>query len=166
MLVSGCLSCDILSGRRAVPGGVIYEDEYWVVESTIGPVFWRGFLIVKTRRHCEHLAELTAEEGAALGPVLRATCRALTEVLQSAKVYLCSFGDGVKHVHFWVLPRPHDMHPGMHWVFFNLDVRAFLTRRLGVKRWVCSDEEVAEIAGQVRRRMQQMLRQGREVTRA
>ncbi len=146
----GCPSCDLLAGRRTEPGGTIYEDEHWQVASIVAPVFWRGFLIVKLKRHCEHVADLTPAEAASLGSVLQATCQALTRVLNPAKVYVCSFGDGVKHIHFWVLPRPPDMRPGMHPVFLQLDVRAFLTRRLGVKRWLLSEEEVAELASQVR----------------
>ena len=102
MRVPGCMSCDILAGKLTTPGGVIYEDEYWQVDSVISPVYWRGFLIIKLKRHCEHLAELTPEEAGALGPVVRATCSALAEVLKPAKVYVCSFGDGVKHIHLWV----------------------------------------------------------------
>jgi diadenosine tetraphosphate (Ap4A) HIT family hydrolase len=158
MLMPGCLSCDILAGERSVPGGAIYEDEYWVVMSIVRPVFWRGFLVIVLKRHCEHLAELTPEEAAALGPIVQATCQALSRVIEPAKVYLCSFGDGVKHIHLWVLPRPPEMRPGMHPVFRHLDVRAFLTQRLGVKRWVHSDEQVAELAAQVREHMRQILR--------
>ena len=58
MLVPGCMSCDILAGRRTPPGGVICEDDYWHVDSVVSPVLWRGFLVVKLKRHCEHLAEL------------------------------------------------------------------------------------------------------------
>ena len=141
-LRAGCLSCDVVAGKRTEPGGVIYEDDYWHVGSIMQPVVWRGFLIIKLKRHCEHLAELTPEESAALGPVLAAACAAVQEVVRPAKVYVCSFGDGVKHIHFWILPRPAGMRPGMHTVFRNLDLRMGLTR-LGIKRWVCSDEEVA-----------------------
>jgi diadenosine tetraphosphate (Ap4A) HIT family hydrolase len=157
-LVPGCMSCDILAGKLTTPGGVIYENEHWHVDSVVGPVYWRGFLIIKLKRHCENLAELTPQEADTLGPVVQATCSALAEVLRPAKVYLCSFGDGIKHVHFWVLPRPQGMRPGMHWVMLNLDLRTVLTRRLGIKRWVCSDEEVAKMTSQVRERVHQLLR--------
>ena len=63
MLVPGCMSCDILAGRRTEPGGVIYENAYWHVGSVTSPVVWRGFLIVKLKRHCEHLAGLTPQWG-------------------------------------------------------------------------------------------------------
>jgi diadenosine tetraphosphate (Ap4A) HIT family hydrolase len=159
MLVPGCTSCDILAGRLTSPGGVIYEDEYWHVDSVVRPVYWRGFLITKLKRHCEHLAELTPEEASALGSVVQATCAALTTVLQPAKVYVCSFGDGVKHIHLWVLPRPPEMRPGMHWVMLNLDLRTLLTRRLGINRWVCTDREVAELADQLREQIRYLLDQ-------
>jgi diadenosine tetraphosphate (Ap4A) HIT family hydrolase len=157
--VPGCMSCDILAGRRTEPGGAIYEDEHWHVGSVISPVVWRGFLIIKLKRHCEHLAELTGAEAAALGPIVQATCQALQGVLSPAKVYVCSFGDGVKHIHLWILPRPAKMKPGMHWVFMNLDARLFLTRRLGIKRWTVPEEKVAEMAAQLRLRIGQLLSQ-------
>jgi diadenosine tetraphosphate (Ap4A) HIT family hydrolase len=160
MLVPGCMSCDILAGKLTTPGGVIYENEYWHVDSVVSPVCWLGFLIIKLKRHCEHLAELMPEEAGALGPIVRATCSALTDVLKPAKVYVCSFGDGVKHIHLWVLPRPPEMRPGMHWVMLNLDIRTVLTRRFGIKRWVCSEEEVAELASRVREQIHRLLHQG------
>jgi hypothetical protein len=51
------------------------------------------------------------------------------------------------------------MRPGMHWVMWHLDVRSFLTRRLGFKRWLVRDEEVADMAGQLRERFDQLLPQ-------
>ncbi len=151
MLIPGCMSCDIIAGKRVEPGGVIYEDDYWHI-GTMGslPVVWRGFLSIKLKRHCEHLADLSREEALALGPVIQSTCLALTEVLKPAKVYVCSFGEGVKHVHLWVLPRPADMRPGMHPVIFNLDMRTALTRWLGIKKWIVSEAEVAGIAQRLR----------------
>jgi len=58
MLVPGCMSCDILAGKLTTPGGVIYENEYWHVDSVVSPVCWLGFLIIKLKRHCEHLGAL------------------------------------------------------------------------------------------------------------
>jgi diadenosine tetraphosphate (Ap4A) HIT family hydrolase len=150
-LVPGCVSCDIVAGKRVEPGGVIYENDYWHI-GTMGssPVVWRGLLSIKLKRHCEHLADLSPEEALALGPVIQSTCLALTEVLKPAKIYVCSFGDGVKHVHLWVLPRPSGIHPGMHSVIFNLDMRTTLTRLFCIKKWIVSDDDVAQIANQVR----------------
>ncbi len=145
-----CLSCDILSGQVTEPGGMVYEDAFWHVGAAVGPSVWPGFLVIKLKRHCEHLAELTPEEAAALGPVVRLTCQALMEVLQPAKVYVCSFGEGVQHVHLWALPRPASMRPGMHWALFNLDLRLALTRGLGIRKWRMKEDQVADLAEELR----------------
>lgn len=42
------------------------------------------------------------------------------------------------------------MRPGLHWVLANLDLRSVLTRRFGIKRWLCSDEQTAQLVSQVR----------------
>ena len=157
MLVPGYISCDILAGKLVVPGGVIYENKYWHVDSVISPIIWQGFLIVKLKRHCDQLAELTQEEAGALGPVIQATWAALTDVLKPPKVDICSFGDGIKHIHFWVLPRHPNKRPGMNWVMMNLNMRTLLTRRFGIKRWVYSDDEVTELAVQLRERIHRLL---------
>ncbi len=158
-LIPGCLSCDIVAGKRLEPGGVIYEDAYWHVGSAVGPSVWRGFLVVKLKRHCEHLSELTPAESAALGPVIQVTCQALTEVLSPAKVYVCSFGEGVKHVHFWVLPRSPEMRPGMHSVLFTLDLRLALTRWLGFRKWILSEDEVIQTADRLRESFARQIQQ-------
>jgi len=156
-LVPGCLSCELLAGRRSVPGGTIWEDDFWRLESTVSPVLWRGFLILKLKRHGEHLAELTPAEAAALGPAIRASCAALAMVLAPAKIYVASFGDGVRHIHFWLLPRPRGTRPGLHWVLLRLDLRGLLVR-LGFRRWIVPDEEVADLAAQVRRALEALPR--------
>jgi len=52
-----------------------------------------------------------------------------------------------ENAHF--IPRPREMTPGMHPVFLNLDLRSALYR-LGIRRWVCGDEEVAHLADRLR----------------
>ena len=158
MLIKNCISCDIVAGKVVEPGGVIYEDAFWHVGSSMAnPSVWPGFLIIKLKRHCEHLAELTPDEASSFGSIARATCLALTQVLHPEKVYLCSFGDGIKHIPFWALPRPGTVRPGMHSVVFTLDMRMGLTRYLGIKRWMMSTEEVKSIAEKLRESIRELL---------
>ena len=149
MLVDGCLACDVLAGKVTPPGGVIYDDQYWRVDHSTSPVMLPGFLILKPRRHVEHIALLTAEEMAAFGPLLRNTCRALAHVLHPAKVYATSFGEAVSHVHFYILPRMPDMPAS------GVQVLGQLFK----KTWAASDEEAAAIADQVRPLLAEMMRQ-------
>jgi diadenosine tetraphosphate (Ap4A) HIT family hydrolase len=136
-----CLGCDVVNGVVVPPGGIIYAGEYWIVNHCVSPALLRGFLIVQPKRHCEHLAELTSEEAAELGTLLQRSAAALSAVVHPMKVYVLSFGESVRHIHFWVVPRyegiPTDGLKGLHEIVVE-------------RRWVCSDDEAARIAEQVR----------------
>jgi hypothetical protein len=44
-------------------------------------------------------------EAVALGPVLRAAVAAVERVVRPERVYVASFGERVRHLHFYILPR-------------------------------------------------------------
>ncbi|MCX7594519.1 MAG: hypothetical protein N2235_12290 [Fischerella sp.] len=83
MLKEECLACSVLAGKLQAPGDTIYEDDYWIVEHSLSPVLVSNYLIIKLKRHCEHLAELTPAGATALGEIVQKTCLALS---------LCSLG--------------------------------------------------------------------------
>jgi diadenosine tetraphosphate (Ap4A) HIT family hydrolase len=96
-----CLACDTVG-----PGGVVMETRGWIVDHCIGPL-GVGTLIVKPRRHVLHVAELTADEAAELGPLLQRTTAAVTELAEPEQVYvtLWSHADAEPgHIHFVVQP--------------------------------------------------------------
>jgi diadenosine tetraphosphate (Ap4A) HIT family hydrolase len=102
----GCLACDLTHDRRTVPGGRILQAGRWVVEHCVGPL-GVGTLIVKPARHVVHVAELTPEESAELGPLLQRASAAVTEVVRPEQVYVClwSHQDARPgHLHFVVQP--------------------------------------------------------------
>lgn len=100
-----CSACAEVAGDLAAPGGAILDDGLWYVSHHTGPYTDPGELIVKTRRHCESLAELTPEEARALGPLLRAAMGALERVVAAERIYAVSFNERIRHVHFLLLPR-------------------------------------------------------------
>jgi diadenosine tetraphosphate (Ap4A) HIT family hydrolase len=101
----GCSACAEVAGDLSAPGGVIIDDGLWYISHHTGPYTDPGELIVKTRRHCESLAELTPEEAQSLGPLLRAAVRALERVVTAERIYAVSFNERIRHVHFLLLPR-------------------------------------------------------------
>ncbi|WP_326552607.1 HIT family protein [Micromonospora sp. NBC_01813] len=108
--IVGCLGCDLTAGRRPLPGGRIQQTRHWVVEHCVGP-FGVGTLIVKPTRHVVHLAELTGEESAEMGPLLQLTASAVTALTSPEQVYVClwSHAGGVPgHIHFVVQPVRRD----------------------------------------------------------
>ncbi len=95
-----------MSGQRELPGGRIHATEHWVVEHCIGPL-GVGTLIVKPIRHCLRVSELTAEEAAELGPLLRRVTSVIRELLETDQIFVClwSFMGWVSgHIHFVVQP--------------------------------------------------------------
>jgi len=130
---SRCSACAEMAGDVPAPGGVIVDDGLWYVSHHTGPFTDPGELILKTRRHCESLAELTPAEADALGPVLRAGVRALERVVVAERIYAVSFNERIRHVHFLLLPRTANMPRGH--VISDLYRRARnLLRQVGVLR--------------------------------
>ena len=104
-----------------------------IVSHHTGPFTDPGELIVKTRRHCESLAELTPAEADALGPLLRAGVGALERVVVAERIYAVSFNERIRHVHFLLLPRTAAMPRGH--VISDLYRRARnLLRKIGLLR--------------------------------
>jgi diadenosine tetraphosphate (Ap4A) HIT family hydrolase len=108
----GCNACAEIAGEVSAPGEAILDDGLWFVSHHTGPYTDPGELIIKTRRHCESLAELTAEEAAALGPLLRAAVGALERVVAAERIYAVSFNERVRHLHFLLLARTAGMPRG------------------------------------------------------
>ena len=138
-----CLACEVLEGRIQPPGGVVYEDDNWVVDHSISPVRLKGWLIIKPRRHVEDLAELSPAEAGSIGPLASAASLAVREGLGAERVYICSFGEEWRHVHVHVVPR----YPGMEPVSWQL---------LGLmwsdeSPWACTDQEAEAAVEAVRR---------------
>ena len=95
-----CSACAEIAGDTTAPGGTIFDDGLWFVSHHTGPFTDPGELIVKTRRHCESLGELSGAEAGALGPILKAAVGALERVILAERIYAVSFNERVRHVHF------------------------------------------------------------------
>jgi len=137
----GCTACAILQGRLKAPGGTIYRDEHWVVDHILSPAAIRGLLIMKLARHREHLTELTEPELIAMGWLMPRVLRAMTVALHPARIYVCSFGETVPHVFWYLIPRYPNMPP----------VAPDIVRDMFIgRRWACSESEAAAAAVAVR----------------
>lgn len=101
-----CLACDLIQNPSKLPGGRIYETVNWVVEPCIGPL-GLGTLIVKPKRHCLAVADLTKEEAAELGPLLRRASAVVSALTHPDQVYVCLWSHAQwqpVHIHFVVQP--------------------------------------------------------------
>ena len=112
MPTDDCPVCQELAGRIPAPGGPVYRDAWWEVAHHTGPWTDPGELIGKARRHVESISALTPEESRSMGPVLRAAVAAIERVVRPERVYVGSYGERVRHVHFFLLPRTSSLPAG------------------------------------------------------
>jgi diadenosine tetraphosphate (Ap4A) HIT family hydrolase len=152
MAMIRCSACAEVAGELSAPGGIIFDDRLWFVSHHTGPYTDPGELIVKTRRHCESLSELTSAEAAALGLLLRTCVAAITHVVVSERIYAVSFNERVRHVHFLLLPRTAGMPAGHVVSDIYRRIRA-LFRKFGLARNPTVEERAA-VAASIRQQLE------------
>lgn len=140
--MTGCMACEVLAGAIAAPGGVIHETAHWSVDHAI-PRWVRGWLIIKPKRHVEHLAELSPDEASELGPLVQAASAAVACVLEPERVYVLSLGEEVHHVHLHVIPRYGELPPSV----LTLLAAAWAE---GGSPWACTEDEAVDAAAALR----------------
>jgi histidine triad (HIT) family protein len=118
-----CLVCSEISGRIAVPGGLLWEEEH-AVAFHVPPLPSRGdpylgHLLVVTRRHVAGLADLSDEEGAAVGRLAAMLARALVDAGASTWVHSGVAGTHAPHFHLHLLPRYPETPPEVAWHAVN-----------------------------------------------
>jgi diadenosine tetraphosphate (Ap4A) HIT family hydrolase len=141
--MDNCFICRKHAGQEAAPpGGYLYEDEHWRVCHAPGKLGPLGTLFIESRRHFLDYSEMTAEESASLGNVLKKIYSALRlHVKEAERIYQLCTMEGQPHYHSWILPRRKEVaERGL----------KFLARDDS-----CSDEEASVLADKLREAMKQ-----------
>jgi diadenosine tetraphosphate (Ap4A) HIT family hydrolase len=110
--VKHCQTCELIARRDAGIAPLwdcIYRTPYWDVVHSYNTAL-PGWLVLVVRRHIEAVDELTDEEAAELGILLRRVSLALKEITGCLKTYVIQFAEAAEHphVHFHVIPRMAD----------------------------------------------------------
>ena len=101
-----CFICRKHNGLEAAPpGGYLYEDEHWMICHAPGKLGPLGTLFIESRRHFLDYAEMTNEESASLGIVMRKIYSALRLHTEAERIYQVTLLEGVPHFHTWLVPR-------------------------------------------------------------
>ena len=104
--MENCFICRKHNGQEAAPpGGYIYEDEYWMVCHAPGKLGPLGTLFIESRRHFLDYSEMTPEEAASLGHVMKKMYSALRMHTDAERVYQLCTMEGQPHYHSWIVPR-------------------------------------------------------------
>jgi diadenosine tetraphosphate (Ap4A) HIT family hydrolase len=110
--VEDCHPCQVNGQPPAglPPRERVFDDGLWRVAHASGSAM-PGWMVVVARRHVTSLGQLTAAEGAALGPLLVALSRVLERSLDVPKTYAALFAEaeGFAHLHVHVVPRRPDL---------------------------------------------------------
>ena len=70
--------------------------------ANLGPL---GTLFIESKRHFLDYAEMTDEESASLGDVMKKIYAALRTHTNAERIYQVTLIDGVPHFHSWLVPR-------------------------------------------------------------
>jgi ATP adenylyltransferase len=104
--VVGCLGCDLLAGRRALPGGIVHQTAGWVVNHVVGSMNL-GTLIVSPQEHIVAVADLDDRAVAEFGRILRDAARVVEALCRPEQTYMSLWSHGAsarKHLHVAVQP--------------------------------------------------------------
>ncbi len=147
-----CETCTLVARRdrgEAPAWDSILRTESWDLAHASGSAL-EGWLVLATRRHVPVVADLSDNEAAELGPLLRRVSRALRDTIGCPKTYVAQFAEHPlhQHVHVHVIPRHANQSPALNsYRIFSLlggeqpevsegrrdDLAARLAKRLGLE---------------------------------
>jgi diadenosine tetraphosphate (Ap4A) HIT family hydrolase len=103
---TACQYCLLNTSGDEPFGGWVYRDEFWLVHH--GPIASSrpGTMKIISRRHYTDFAEMTPDEAASFGSLLRRLDTAVRAGTDAERVHLVSTRDRIQHFHAWLYPRP------------------------------------------------------------
>ena len=113
--MTACRTCELLARRDAGEAPLwdcIVRTPAWDIVHCDDTAV-EGWLVLCARRHITSVADLTDDEAAELGPLLRDVSRALQALTGCGKTYVVQFAEHPlhPHVHVHVIPRRPDLPP-------------------------------------------------------
>jgi histidine triad (HIT) family protein len=102
---SSCGVCKLGAGETPIPGGVVYEDDLWLVRHAPPPYGVPGWMTLQSQRHVPGIAHFDDAEAARFGPSLRHFERTLEQVTGAVRIYTVSMNESFPHFHAHMVPR-------------------------------------------------------------
>ena len=120
-----CAICRSNTGETQIPGGIIFENDLWLVRHSPPPYGVAGWMTLQTQRHVGGPAHFDDAEAASFGPTLRHLEKVLEEITGALRVYTAAMGESYPHFHGHMVPRRANM-PGdaKAWGVFDLQRQA------------------------------------------
>jgi diadenosine tetraphosphate (Ap4A) HIT family hydrolase len=114
-----CLVCREVAGEIEIPGGFLWEDDNAVafhlppMDDNRRP--YLGHCMIVTRRHIDHVGDLTVAEAESVARGSRAVAAGL-RAEGAERVHVAVIGLGVEHFHQHLYPRYPGVPPGTSWM--------------------------------------------------
>lgn len=116
-----CGICKTNSGDAPIPGGIVFENDLWLVRQLMPGLGVPGWMMVQSQRHTAGIADFDDDEAANFGPAFRHLERVLQEVTGALRIYTASMNESVPHFHCHLVPRYAEMPKGAAgWDVFDL----------------------------------------------
>jgi diadenosine tetraphosphate (Ap4A) HIT family hydrolase len=100
-----CSACELLAGRRDVPGGVLWRSGGFALHALADPAPIPGWLVLTSERHARAWYDLDPTELSSLGTVAARVMAAQRAALKAEHVYAFAIGDVLHHFHLHLVPR-------------------------------------------------------------
>jgi len=100
-----CAACELLAGRRDVPGGLLWRGGGFALHALADPTPLPGWLVLTSERHARAWYDLEPSELASIGTVAARVMAAQRAVLGAEHVYAFAIGDVLHHFHLHLVPR-------------------------------------------------------------
>jgi diadenosine tetraphosphate (Ap4A) HIT family hydrolase len=114
-----CLVCREVDGEIGIPGGLLWEDDnavaFHLPPMDDNPRPYLGHCMVVTRRHIDHVGDLTVREAESVARGSRAVAAGL-RAEGAERVHVAVIGLGVEHFHQHLYPRYPGVPPGTSWM--------------------------------------------------
>jgi diadenosine tetraphosphate (Ap4A) HIT family hydrolase len=144
----GCGICRSNAGETPIAGGVIFENDLWLVRHSPPPYGVAGWMTLQSQRHVGGPAHFNDAEAASFGPTLRHLEKVLEEVTGALRIYTAAMGESFPHLHAHMVPRYAQMpDDAKAWAVFDLQ------RRAGAGEVTVDSAQVERIIAEYRQRL-------------
>ena len=125
-----CGICIQNAGEKPIAGGIIFENDLWLLRHASPPYGVAGWMTLQTQRHVGGPAHFNDAEAANFGLVLRHFEKLLEDVTGALRIYTVAMGESFPHFHGHMVPR-------------------YATMAKDAKAWAIFDLQRASIAGEI-----------------
>lgn len=102
---SSCAICKANTGEAPIPGGIVFENDLWLVRHLAPGRGVPGWMMVQSQRHVAGISSFNDVEAANFGPAMRHLQKVLQEVTGALRIYTASMNESVPHFHCHMVPR-------------------------------------------------------------